>query len=574
MCGIFSILNYNCSDHEIKFHKKNFMKSKNRGPDNSIFNDNDMENFVIGFHRLSINGLDNLSNQPIIFNNITLICNGEIYNYKEIYKTLNITSNTNSDCEIIIHLYLKFKDINYILNLLDGVFSFVLFDFNNEEPICFVARDPFGVRPLYKINDTENLLYGFSSELKSLSDYSSNRYSIQQFEPGTYSCFTLKLNKWKSNKKLWTCNINNYKYNQFGFSSILSKGQDILTIYEEIRVRFLRAVIKRVKNTDRPVACLLSGGLDSSLVASIVNIIHKKIHNKPVETYSIGLANSPDLKYAKICANYIGSKHNEYVISEDDFFNHIPEVIYNIESYDTTTVRASVGNYLIAKYISNHSDAKVIFNGDGSDELMGGYLYFKKCPNKLEFDFESRRLLKDIHYFDVLRSDRSISTNGLEARTPFLDRDFTQYYLSIDPAIRFSTNKICEKYIFRKAFDTPLYYNIDDIIIDTIPKKILPHNILWRKKEAFSDGVSNETRSWHEIIKEKINILNDNSNIFKFPFLTGDIILNGNILTLEQEFYFKIFKQHYKDNLYMNIPYYWMPKYVNATDSSARTLNI
>lgn len=566
MCGIFTILNYNCSGHEIEFHEENFMKSKNRGPDNSNFKYYDLQNFLIGFHRLSINGLDNSSNQPITYNKITLVCNGEIYNYKEIYKTLESKPKTNSDCEVIIHLYLKFKDINYVLNLLDGVFSFVLFDFNCDKPLCFIARDPYGVRPLYNIIDVENLIYGFSSELKSLSNYSSDRYTIKQFEPGTYSSFILK-------NKIWSSNINNYKYNQFGFTSILSMDDNIDNIYENIRIKFLKAVIKRVKNTDRPVACLLSGGLDSSLVASIVNIIHNDIHNKPVETYSVGLPNSPDLKYAKICSEYIKSIHKEFVINENVFFQYIPEVIYNIESYDTTTVRASVGNYLVAKYLKKFSNAKVIFNGDGSDELMGGYLYFKFCPNKLDFDFECRRLLKDIHYFDVLRSDRSISSNGLEARTPFLDRDFTQYYLSIDPNIRFENNKICEKNIIRNAFNVPFSYVIDGVKIDTNGQKILPHEILWRKKEAFSDGVSENTRSWHEIIKEKINFIkSDTSNL-----LTGDVILNDNLLTLEQEYYFRIFKQQFNDKndkLYKTIPYYWMPKFVNAVDSSARTLNV
>ena len=567
MCGIFTILNHLCSGHDEPFHKENFMKSKNRGPDNSCVQGFDLFNYLIGFHRLCINGLDDISNQPIIYDKVVLICNGEIYNYKEIYNILGIKPKTNSDCEVIIHLYLKYNDINHVLNLLDGVFSFVLFDFNHNIPLCYVARDPFGVRPLYNIIDHDDFTYGFSSELKSLSQYSSERYSVKQFEPGTYSCFYFKNN-------LWYLKINNYKYNQFGFSTTLNDGFKMDNIYETIRLHFLNAVIKRVKNTDRPVACLLSGGLDSSLVASIVNIVHKSIHNKPVETYSIGLPNSPDLKYAKICANYIGSKHHEYVISEDAFFNSIPEVIYNIESYDTTTVRASVGNYLIAKYISNNSDAKVIFNGDGSDELMGGYLYFKNAPNVLEFDFECRRLLKDIHLFDVLRSDRSISTNGLESRTPFLDRAFTQYYLSINPSIRFSTNQICEKYLIRKAFDIPLNYKINEITIDTIDKKILPDDVLWRKKEAFSDGVSDEARSWHEIIKEKLDIIKNNDSIPNSIFLTGDMVLNNTTLSLEQEYYFKLFQEFYKNDLYKSIPYYWMPKFVNATDASARTLNL
>jgi asparagine synthase (glutamine-hydrolysing) len=187
MCGIFTILNYLCSGHDEQFHEENFMKSKNRGPDNSRFKAFDFYNYLIGFHRLCINGLDDISNQPIIYDKIILMCNGEIYNYKDIYNSLDIKPTTNSDCEVIIHLYLKFKDINYVLNLLDGVFSFVLFDFNDNIPICYVARDPFGVRPLYNIIDNDDFTYGFSSELKSLSQYSSERYNVKQFEPATYS---------------------------------------------------------------------------------------------------------------------------------------------------------------------------------------------------------------------------------------------------------------------------------------------------------------------------------------------------------------------------------------------------
>ena len=212
-------------------------------------------------------------------------------------------------------------------------------------------------------------------------------------------------------------------------------------------IYFVRRYIKRVITTDRPIACLLSGGLDSSIVASIVS----RIYDKPLETYSIGLEGSEDLKYAREVAKHIKSNHTEVVVSEEDFFAFIPKVIQMIESYDTTTVRASVGNMLISQYISETSDAKVIFNGDGSDELMGGYLYMNHAPDSLEFDNECKRLLKNISKYDVLRSDRSISTQGLEPRTPFLDRDFVMFYLSIPSNYRFETNKKQEKYLFRKS---------------------------------------------------------------------------------------------------------------------------
>lgn len=186
---------------------------------------------------------------------------------------------------------------------------------------------------------------------------------------------------------------------------------------------------------------MLSGGLDSSLITSIVNKCYKERADydtlPPIETYSIGLEGSEDVKYAEKVAEFLGTKHTSIEMTEKEFLDSIPEVIYHIESYDTTTVRASVGNYLVAKHISQHSDAKVIFNGDGADELCGGYLYMHYANNPKVFDGECRRLLEDIHYFDVLRSDRSISDNGLEPRTPFLDKRFVQAYLSIDDTLRY-----------------------------------------------------------------------------------------------------------------------------------------
>jgi asparagine synthase (glutamine-hydrolysing) len=205
-------------------------------------------------------------------------------------------------------------------------------------------------------------------------------------------------------------------------------------LYPRISCYLNAAVNKRCLTTERPIACLLSGGLDSSLIAALVNNFYTS-HNLPnkLETYSIGLQDSEDLKYARIVAVYLGTNHTEIIVTEKEMFEAIPEVIRAIESYDTTSVRASIGNYLLGKYISTHSEAKVIFNGDGSDELLGGYLYMNKCPDDIEFDRETRRLLKDIHSFDVLRSDKCISSHGLEPRTPFLDKTFVNFILILRP---------------------------------------------------------------------------------------------------------------------------------------------
>jgi asparagine synthase (glutamine-hydrolysing) len=259
------------------------------------------------------------------------------------------------------------------------------------------------------------------------------------------------------------------------------------------------------------------------------------------------------------------TKHTQIVVTEQEFFDAIPEVIKTIESYDTTTIRASVGNYLIGKYIAEHSDAKVIFNGDGADELMGGYLYFHKSPNMDEFDTECRRLLSDIHYFDVLRSDRCISSHGLEPRTPFLDKDWVTYYLSLPKKVRYHPAKAqCEKFLFRHAFH----------IMDP---ELIPMGTLWRKKEAFSDGVSGMARPWFAIINEKIDMLcKDDQTLLNI--LTENLGKTGNFVinppkTLEQSYYRAIYDSYYSGNAH-TIPYFWMPKYVDATDSSARTLMI
>ena len=321
---------------------------------------------------------------------------------------------------------------------------------------------------------------------------------------------------------------------------------DYYNVFKQVYEAFTEAVKKRViGTTDRKVACLLSGGLDSSLVASLVS----KYSKEPIETYSIGMPGGEDLKYARMVAEHIGSIHTEIIVSEEDFLNSIPEVIRIIESYDTTTVRASVGNYLVSKYISNNSEAKVIFNGDGSDELMGGYLYFHAAPDALSFDKETKRLMDNIHYFDVLRSDKSISSNGLEPRTPFLDINWVNTYLSLPLKYRYNPGKP-EKWLLRKS-------------IEMMAPDLLPREVLWRTKEAFSDGVSSNKKSWYEIINENVDNMTFDANMY--TYLSPK--------TKEQIYYRSLFEQYYP-NCENVVPYFWMPRFIDACDASARTLNI
>ena len=567
MCGIFLYLTDNYDNYSSEKYVnilKNFEIGKNRGPEFSTLNK--YENFLLGFHRLAINGLNNKSNQPFEIDNLKLICNGEIYNYKKLAKDLNIILNTDSDCEIILHIY-KLFGIEYTLNILDGVFSFILYDTTKNK--IYIARDPYGVRPLYYFFDknikNENHIC-FASELKVLYNLSFNKNQIQHFTPGSYMLLDITNYKMEQYSKYrnFPCFNKNY----------ISHDSIDINLFNDIYLYISNAVYKRViGTTERPIACLLSGGLDSSLIACLVNkFLKTKNKNNILNTFSIGLEGSEDLKYAKIVANHLNSNHHEIIVSEDDFFNAIPEVIKNIESYDTTTVRASVGNYLIGKYIKKNSDCKVIFNGDGADELMGGYLYFKQSPNEYEFDKETRRLLNDIHTFDVLRSDRCISVHGLEPRTPFLDRQWVEFYLSIDRKIRYNTTKEnCEKYLIRKSFEL-------------MESELLPKEVLWRTKEAFSDGVSSLNKSWFQIIKEKINnkmstkyYNQEHSLEYQLISLINNYKLSETAInkpdTYEKAYYRMIYNTYYNNTDHL-IPYFWMPKYVNANDASARTLDI
>jgi len=576
MCGIFALLNNKYMDKKKLEEECN--KGKDRGPECSQFMDIPSIHCSLGFHRLAINGVDDeLSNQPFFVDGIYLICNGEIYNHKEILAILNITPTSKSDCESIIHLYKKYG-MDQTLQIIDGVFAFVLIDTNTKQ--IFVARDTYGVRPLFvnifkKVKSIDNdgahycISYAFASELKQLININSkNIYDekIGQFEPGHLSIFNYK-ETLKSHSSTRFTDIKHVEDITFSlpnsFSVSVSQSQifndDIL---ENIYNKLYQAVFKRVDNTERPIACLLSGGLDSSLIAALV----KQIHKGELHTWSIGFEGSEDLKYAQLVADHIGSVHHSIVVTEDEFLFAIPDVINSIESYDTTTVRASVGNWLICKKIRQQSNAKVIFNGDGADEVMGGYLYFHEAPDSIAFDKECRKLLSNIHYFDVLRSDRSISSHGLEARTPFLDRTFVQYYLSINYNIKdHRSNDKCEKYLIREA-------------IKKINPTLLPDKVLFRTKEAFSDGVSKQTKSWYEIIQDfvKENIYGHYGHDEEYIMKNMNPYVHNRPTTLEQLYYRDIFEKLFpKIGVEKVVPYFWMPNFVkNATDASARTLDV
>lgn len=535
MCGIFGSL----SSETPEFLQIALDNLSARGPDNkSVF---ELSYATLGFTRLAINGIHD-GNQPFIMNEdmrphnhgtLILVCNGEIYNYRELYRYVDTTPNTHSDCEIILHLYKKYG-IKQTLYLLHGVYAFILLDIRDTEHRAYIARDPFGVRPLYQQS------HRFASELKAFLPFGSPA-KITHFPPATCHMYTLPMMvnaRWTFTKSFTHYHLP-HPYQMIQHS--------VENLYTQIFTSLFHAVERRVYTTERPIACLLSGGLDSSLITAMVSFILKR-EGKQVNTFSIGMPDGEDLRYARMVAEHIGSNHHELILSEAEFIEAIPNVIYAIESYDTTTVRASVGNYLIAEYISKHTDCKVVFNGDGSDEVCGGYMYFHYAPSSIAFDNECRRLLKELHQFDVLRSDRSVASHGLEARTPFLDKDFVSMYMSIPCEIRNHTlDKQCEKYLLRKSVEHEM-------------PSLLPTSVLWRMKEAFSDGVSKQSRSWYEIIQETVQNRRFRMDYTHMPPSTN-----------EQAWYRYLWEDMFPENAYP-ANHFWMPRFVDAKDASARTL--
>jgi len=538
MCGIFAVFGPSLPTTEQI--KEAMLTLLARGPEYN--NIQSFGSLILGFTRLAINGLTEKGHQPILGENMAVICNGEIYNYKELAKRWNIDlPEGSSDCQVLPKLFRKLGPTE-ACRALDGVFALVVVDF--EEQTILVARDPYGVRPLFV---GQNKGYqAFASEMKAIVNICD---SVRPFPPGTW--YKYRMPKAGSEE----VGVSVYAYHQIPWLKN-PITEDIYASRFMLKAALEKAVEKRLMS-DRPVGALLSGGLDSSLVCGLAAKMLTK-YNKKLTTFSIGMPGSTDLFYAKKVAEHINSIHHEIILSPEDFFNAIPEVIKAAETYDITSVRASVGNYLVGKYIREKTDIKVVFNGDGSDEIGGGYLYFHRAPSDEEFEEESSRLLRDIHAFDVLRSDRAMASHGLEARTPFLDRQLVAVWKSIATKILRPTKTQPEKFILRLAFDG---------------EGLLPDEVLWRKKEAFSDGVSASEKPWHASINEWArdqipNIDEELANAsIKYPHCTP--------LTAEALLYRQLFESYYGKKAVSVIPYFWMPKWSpETTDPSARTLSL
>lgn len=575
MCGIFFVQNffnqdtlkkYNESILEIiKSYQTDFSKISHRGPDNSIFlNDRQFSNDYAcfwGFHRLAINGQTPESNQPFFIKNCRLICNGEIYNFRSLITEFGLEEEykSKSDCEIIIHLYKKLG-IRDMLQRLDGVFAFVLHDYDTNT--TYVARDPVGVRSLfisgydYKYSNAMII----SSELKGISE--CFRPNAKQFPPGCYAVYSKTATTAFDNTNTDTPFFNFYSYYEN-----VSITYDVLTgqtdrvynyptvedteesICANIAVLFEEAVVKRLMS-DRKVGALLSGGLDSS---SVVAIMCRHIPAKDLNTYSIGLKGSTDLIWARKVADYLGTNHHEVCLTEEEFLGAIEETVRQIESYDTTSVRASVPNYLVSKYIGANTDDCVIYCGDMSDEIFGSYRGFMKAQNDEDFKRENERMVRDVCYFDLLRSDKSISGAGLEARVPFADKKFLQYVMGIPPRYKMFNDERIEKYIFRKAFDG-----------------LLPDDILWRRKEAFSDGVSGHQRSWFQIIRDHVDtkVTDEEYNTYKNSYLKTE----HNVPYDKESYYYRTVFERLYPGCEQTIPYFWRHPFCEEKDPSARLL--
>lgn len=509
MCGIICLI-----DMDIKTFLTQLDKLSPRGPDSLSYLKSN--NIYFGFTRLSIMDLSSNGLQPFINDNHLLLCNGEIYNYKELIKQYDL-SYTKNDCRVLIPLIKKLGFKNAI-KILDAEFAIIYYDGIN----LFATRDKFGVRPLY-VGYKNKKIIGFASELKaihSVADY------VKQVNP----------NEIYMNENII---IN---YNKLNYDLSLNNKQ-----YIKINIRkLLTSAVKKRLQSDVPIGFLLSGGLDSSLIVAIAAKL-----NKNITCFSIGFENSPDVESAKIVANYLNIKNHHIIpFSVELGLSYIEKVIEITETYDITTIRASVPQYIMAKYISENTNIKVLLSGEGSDEIFGGYKYFRTAPNIEEFHNETIRLLEELYLFDNKRTDRTMASNGLEVRVPYLDNEFVEFITKINPELLMYSNDQIEKQILRDSF------------ID-----YLPNNILYRSKEAFSDAVSNSEISWYRSIQSKVETIITDEELINNPYTINKPEIK------EALYYRKIFDKIYPycDAI---IPHYWMPSFQNKkiTDPSATIL--
>ena len=490
-------------------------KLRHRGPDwSGIYSDN---NAILSHERLAI--VDPASGkQPLYGQNddVVLAVNGEIYNHLTLKEEFegNYNFRTESDCEVILALYEKYGF--YFINKLNGIFAFALYDIKNKEYL--IARDHIGIVPLYMGWDKKGTFY-IASELKALEGFCSK---IEIFPPGSYfSSKKGELDRWY--ERSWSLH-----------SSVESEDK----IAYKLRTSLERAVHQQLM-TDVPYGVLLSGGLDSSIIAAIT----KKYSNKRIETndlseawwpqlhsFSVGLQGSPDLKAARKVSQHIDSVHHEVIFTIQEGLDAIEDVIYSLETYDVTTVRAATPMYLMARVIKSMG-IKMVLSGEGADEIFGGYLYFHKAPSAIEFHNETVRKLKKLHLYDCLRANKAMAAWGVEARVPFLDKEFIDIAMGIDPKNKMVGPDKMEKSILRKAFQ------------DYLPKEIIN-----RQKEQFSDGVG---YNWIDTLK---SIVNENISDSEFHDAKTTFPLNTP-MNKEEYYYRTLFSKYFSsDEAALTVP--------------------
>jgi len=480
-------------------------KIRHRGPDWSGIYSN--EKAILTHERLAI--VDPASGKQPLFSEdgqLILAANGEIYNHLELRKQFDGKYNfqTESDCEVILALYQE-KGEGF-LDEMNGIFGFAIYDAKNDT--YFIARDHMGIIPLYMGWDANGTFY-VASELKALEGVCTK---IELFPPGHYmSSKDGKLMQW-------------YKRDWSDFDAVKENKTSI----DEIRDA-LEAAVHRQLMSDVPYGVLLSGGLDSSVISAIA----KKYADKRIESgdtqaawwpqlhsFSVGLEGSPDLAAAQLVADHIGTVHHEIKFTIQEGLDAIRDVVYNLETYDITTIRASTPMYLMARVIKSMG-VKMVLSGEGADELFGGYLYFHKAPNAEEFHKETVRKLEKLHMYDCLRANKSLAAWGIEGRVPFLDKEFMDVAMRINPEDKLINGERMEKWVVRKAFET-----------------YLPESVTWRQKEQFSDGVG---YSWIDTLKEVVDEAVTEEQLknakYKFPIQTP---------TSKEEFYYRsIFEEHF-----------------------------
>ena len=524
MCGIFL---YFVKDgiirKELMTKLLNFYPMiDHRGPDRhtlSFFG-----NCLAGFHRLSINDVSEKGDQPFELNGEFLMCNGEIYNYDILQAREQFPLVSKSDCEILLHLFQKYG-VESALDMIDGVFAMVYVQADR----IYMIRDHIGVKPLFYTRSFDNKSYTIASEPIALDGM---KETICEILPGTFTYFT---------KDCLTMETVTY----FTLPKEVTYTNENMAI-QTIRISMVNAIRKRLCS-DRPIGCLLSGGLDSSLVASILTRVmneNKTAQNAiKLKTFSVGFPDSTDLVYARKVAEYLQTDHHEYVIQYEDALKYIPHVIKKLGTYDTTTIRASTPMFMLCEWINKNFKEKVIFSGEGSDEIFCGYLYSHNAPTSEDLFYDSIRLVENLYKYDVLRADRCTAGNSLEFREPFLDQELLDVALGLSGELKKPKDKdgvIFEKHILRTAFEG-----------------YLPYEVLWRRKAAFSDAVSSSEKPWYKWIQEHTETL----QVLDFKG------------TRESNYYKTIFTSIYKN--YKPLVPLWLPRWSNTGDEpSATVLNV